>query len=176
MSRLSMPPARKPKRCQAREDGRRCYRNGSGQPPLCRTHKLALSQGLDPNDPFRDVFDQVDRWVKSREGRDTVVAAVGTLADRLLDRFAPQRRSPLGPVPRPPRMPPPPPPPERPKADPVQVARALLHFGPDEPLTREKIKERQRVVATLCHPDRGGSTEAMQWVNQAADILCNTLT
>jgi hypothetical protein len=133
-------------------------------------HRLALSQGLDLGDPLGQLVDQADRWLKSREGRDTVANVAGTLFDRVLDRISIPRRQQLPPGPRRPRAAPPPP-----KPDPVQAARVLLHFGPDEPLTREKIKRNQKAVASLCHPDKGGSVEAMQRVNQAADILCNTL-
>lgn len=52
-----------------------------------------------------------------------------------------------------------------------QIARKILHFADKEALTKDLIKKRQRDLASLCHPDKGGSTEAMQKINQAADIL-----
>jgi hypothetical protein len=96
--------------------------------------------------------------------------------DRLLDRISIPRRTQLPRAPAaPPRPPPVAPPPPKPKADPVALARAILHFGPQEPLTKEKIKERQRLLAAAVHPDKGGDTSAMQRINQAADVLCHTL-
>jgi len=52
-----------------------------------------------------------------------------------------------------------------------QSPREVLHFGPDEALTIEKIKTRKRDLASLCHPDKNGSVEAMQKINEAADLL-----
>ena len=46
-----------------------------------------------------------------------------------------------------------------------------MHFGPAEALTRDRITKQRRVLASLCHPDKGGSTEAMAKLNQAADLL-----
>jgi hypothetical protein len=54
-------------------------------------------------------------------------------------------------------------------------ARTVLHFGPTEKLTSELIKKRRKVLATMCHPDRGGSAEAMAKVNAAADVLLKNL-
>lgn len=68
--------------------------------------------------------------------------------------------------------PPPPRPSDPPPPDPIQRAREVLNFEPAEPLTRELINARRRALATLYHPDRqGGSTTAMQRINQAADLL-----
>ena len=79
------------------------------------------------------------------------------------NRTPPRRAAP------PPRRPPPPPPVA--KEDP----RAVLHFGPDERLTKEMVTQRRRALAALCHPDKGGSLAAMQKVNQAADELLRGL-
>lgn len=51
------------------------------------------------------------------------------------------------------------------------MARSIMQFGPKEPLTRETITKRRRALAAVCHPDKGGSTEAMQNLNRAAEIL-----
>lgn len=67
-----------------------------------------------------------------------------------------------------PRRPPPRP---RPRTNPVVVARGILHFGPSDNLSKALIMERRRAIAALCHPDKGGSNEAMQRVNEAADLL-----
>jgi hypothetical protein len=57
------------------------------------------------------------------------------------------------------------------RPDPEQVSRRILHFGPAEPLNRASVTARRRELARFCHPDRGGSTEAMQAINKAADLL-----
>lgn len=75
----------------------------------------------------------------------------------------------------PPRTPPPKPPPP-PRRAPTLVARQILHFDPEEQLTKERINERRRDLAKMFHPDRqGGSTVQMQRVNQAADVLIASL-
>ena len=51
----------------------------------------------------------------------------------------------------------------------------MLHFGPSEPITEDQIKKRKRALAALCHPDQGGSVEAMTKINQAADILIKSI-
>lgn len=55
--------------------------------------------------------------------------------------------------------------------DPLPLARSILHFGPDESLTTEKITKRRRALAAVCHPDKGGSTEAMARLNHSTDLL-----
>jgi hypothetical protein len=46
-----------------------------------------------------------------------------------------------------------------------------LLFGKDDVLDKQKITKRRKELAKLCHPDSGGSVEAMQAVNYAADVL-----
>jgi len=69
-------------------------------------------------------------------------------------------------TPPPPAQPAPPP-----RPDPRQIARLVMHFGPAEPLSKDKISKQRRSLAAICHPDKGGSTEAMQRLNRAADLL-----
>jgi hypothetical protein len=57
------------------------------------------------------------------------------------------------------------------RPDPDQIARRVLHFGPAEQLNKARVTARRRELARFCHPDRGGSTEAMQAINKAADLL-----
>ena len=69
-----------------------------------------------------------------------------------------------------------PPPPRQPNVVELELkARYTLHFGPQESLTKEAIKNRRRKLAALCHPDQGGTTEAMQAINSAADFLLEKL-
>lgn len=53
--------------------------------------------------------------------------------------------------------------------------RVVLGFGSQVKLTTDMVKQRRRELATLWHPDRGGSTEALQKVNEAADALLKQL-
>jgi hypothetical protein len=46
-----------------------------------------------------------------------------------------------------------------------------MHFGPAEKLTKKRITKQRQALAAICHPDKGGSTEAMQRLNRAADLL-----
>ncbi len=50
-----------------------------------------------------------------------------------------------------------------------------MGFGAKQALTVADVKKRQRELATLCHPDRGGDNEAMQRINAAVDALLSQL-
>lgn len=55
-------------------------------------------------------------------------------------------------------------------------ARQSLGFEPQQPLTVEIIKKRQRELARKYHPDRqGGSLDRMKNINAAADVLLKAL-
>ena len=55
-------------------------------------------------------------------------------------------------------------------------ARAVMGFTKDHVLTADVIKTRYRELARQHHPDReGGSTEKMQKINAAADLLSKSL-
>jgi len=170
------------KRCAYREeDGARCYRNGTGNPPLCRAHSISViaeNEGVDMPDWMQIGIDLLDRQVsqsgdsliasiRERLGSILAGAANGTAAHASAyeeSRRARYEEAQRGYAQSPP---PPPPEPESPKEDP----RVVLGFSPGVQLTRAKIKERQRALAQLFHPDKSGSTEAMQKVNAAAAEL-----
>ena len=50
-------------------------------------------------------------------------------------------------------------------------AKRTLGFEVREKLTLELVKARRRELAMKHHPDRGGTVEAMQKINAAADLL-----
>lgn len=54
-------------------------------------------------------------------------------------------------------------------------ARSVLHFGPNEVLTEEKIKKRKKELARMVHPDAGGAAEEMARINLAAELLLKSL-
>ncbi len=92
-----------------------------------------------------------------------------------IDRVGRQPRRPLPPRRQPNSPPRPRPATPRRRVDLLVIARAILHFSPDEPLWEEKITKQRRALAALCHPDKGGSTEPMQKINTAADALLASL-
>jgi hypothetical protein len=164
-----------------------CDRPGLGDPPLCRAHfeQAHYGPGLDDEDPVMDVFDRLFEHPRVQQW-------VGTLGDRLEALLADklERRKQefyVGPhngyrsewpppppggrprsAPRPGAPPPPPPPAPRPSVD---EARVVLGFPPTGALTVAQVKKRQRELAAIVHPDKGGSEEAMTRVNAAADLL-----
>lgn len=67
-----------------------------------------------------------------------------------------------------------PPPPPRPRVK-LEDPRVVLGFPSDKALSQAEIKQRQRALAAMFHPDVGGSHEAMQRVNTAAEALLSEL-
>jgi hypothetical protein len=58
-------------------------------------------------------------------------------------------------------------------------ARQILGFStraPLSPISKEEISKKRRELARKAHPDQGGSPEAMQKVNNAADLLTKLYT
>lgn len=111
----------------------------------------------------------VDRVLESPEARGVFERIHGVI-DRVGEIIEPSARSQ-----QPPRSSSSSPPRPQTPHEQQQVARRVLNFSPDEPLDREKIVRRRRELARSKHPDRGGSNEAMQAVNRAADILLKSL-
>jgi hypothetical protein len=97
-----------------------------------------------------------------------VLDGFGYVIDRAARRPAPEH-------PRARRDATPPPAQPAPRGNPLPAARVILHFGPTEKLTAEAIKKRRKKLAEMCHPDRGGSDEAMRRINTAADVLLGSL-
>lgn len=121
----------------------------------------------DESDPVKVLLEKVLETPQARG----IFAQVQDLLDRAGNAIDPTMR----PAPRQRRVPPPsgyrPPPRPAPPVDPLPAARAVMHFGQGENLTKERITKQRRALASICHPDKGGSTEAMQRLNRAADLL-----
>jgi len=158
-----------------------------------------LELELERRDPMREIIEEMDRRFGRIVGRGDNVTAVtmGAVADyfsRWLAQVAVRRSATAqgGPMPRvhsvrertadggyrdipiaePWFRQPPPPPIVDAKVAAARRARKILGFAEGLVLTRKLVKARQRELAKCCHPDRrGGSTEAMAKVNQAADDL-----
>lgn len=148
-------------------EGRRCQRNGYGSPALCRAHAAvviaARRTGGAPPPWFSIGVELVDR-AASRSQNEILQSYRARVGQWLADAASvvPEVTARTAP-------PPPPPPPrgEPPQEDP----REILGFEPGAPLTRSAVKDRQRKLADMFHPDRGGSKRAMQRVNDAARVL-----
>ncbi len=179
---------RKVPRCRYTDAGQQCERPGLGEPPLCRAHFELVRYGLpveeDVDVDARDLLEDLLEHPFARHIRaqlDHLMASL-PLANNLSSLSYPFSPDP-GKQPQfqgpdrafasstnrrpPPRRQPAPPPPQPSAPDP----RLVLHFGPNDPVTKQEIEKRRRELARLCHPDRGGSTDAMQRINQAADAL-----
>lgn len=192
-----MPPIRKPprpspvtQRCRYVENGVRCRRVATVDGGFCRTCAAIISFDLDRRSPIAQTIGRIDRDLR-REGRDNGFAGTfNHILDSLFGAWMPGREqaSPSlpddspGPSPsssgrpREPRSSPPPGAPSKPKTDPQIVARRILGFEVDEPLTVEKVKQRKQALARVFHPDvPTGSIEQMKRVNLAADLLLSKL-
>lgn len=173
-------------RCVWNDDPRPCSKVGRGNPPLCRHHYAltvedrggAAYNGFLADPHVNHAFDRLEGVAAA--GADRLVAGLtaglGTLIERITRPGAFSR--PTG-LPRSdarrPRGAPPPPPRGAQRSDASEDPRDVLGFAPDLVLTRELVKDRQRAMAALVHPDRGGSTRAMQRVNDAARRLLETI-
>ncbi len=186
-----MPSRRE--RCVYKEGGRRCPRDGSGNPSLCNPHRIAFveeARKADPSPrPTRRAADAVtgiiDDFISGRPFDPTKVqSAINDFAWGMGGGYGayhpdlePQQASPgfdPGPEFHPPpnwgqRERQPPPPPEDPAV--MVEARRVLGFGPREPITKEILRARHRDLAKRHHPDRGGSLKRMQEINSAVDVL-----
>lgn len=183
------------RRCSYRDEEGRCYRNGSGNPPLCRAHAIAVVAENEIGEEFPEWMqwgiEFIDRRVS--QSNDPVVVNIrerlgslltdmagGSVAERIASeaeararsRYARQREAASGyaqspPPPNPPHSPPPPPPEPESREDP----RVVLGFAPDLKLTRAMVKERQRELAKYYHPDKNGNNAGMQRINEAVSRL-----
>jgi hypothetical protein len=195
-----MPPkkSRRLDQCQYREDNVRCIKSGTGSPCLCRAHKIAAEQAArneaPSHSPKAGIADLLNDFITGRPFDPSKAGAViddfakswgigggftGYSPD--IDTGQPPHGARFDPPPdfRPPprwhREEPPPPEPDRRSAVDVQRARNAMGFGPADPLTEDLINQRRRQLARRHHPDRGGSTSRMSTINDAADVLLESL-
>lgn len=172
--------------CVFGEGAYRCTSEGTGDPPLCREHWLLLQYaeeddfepytnqpGFGPEDFFQSLLDTLLQTPAVKEVVGRVKQAVRDPSILSPHYQGPGQAYSAEAPPRPHghRQPPPPPPPRIQAEDP----RAILHFGPSDQLTVDLVRKRQRQLARLAHPDQGGSLEAMQRINAAADALISQL-
>ena len=182
-------------RCCYAESGRQCRSNGTGNPSLCRAHRLLLedeilqSRKTAASDSLGDAIQDGLRTGRFRW--DSIVgAALGAMVGSLHGQPGADRRPPPGIDVRsygfwsggavPPR--------QRPVAplepDPqlelqrrLVAARQTLGFQPREPITQADVEKRRRELARKHHPDlgterdRAARTQRLASVNVAADLL-----
>jgi hypothetical protein len=173
-----MPPRRF--KCSYRERGRRCPRDGTGNPPLCSAHRIAFAEAARPKRPTEVIAEALLNFM---QGEPVNAGATVSAFDQLFRQgigtnYHPDLR-PGGPWDWGTQNAPPFPPPPDPRAEARRAeldARQVMGFAPREPLTQDQIKDRKKTLARRVHPDRpGGSHEKMRAVNAAADVLLASL-
>lgn len=191
-------------RCTFKEGGRRCPRNGDGNPPLCPPHRIAVLRAAQPKSPAEVIADAAINFLQGKPiNRDATLGAVEDLAsqwsgmgaDYRPDMFdgagedRTHRRAQAGADSAAPwwveqlkqhkaqagRQRPQPAPQQDPKIAERIAARQTMGFQPSDQLTEEAIKDRKKLLARKHHPDRGGSVERMSAINAAADVLLEAL-
>lgn len=174
-------------------------RNGTGDPALCRPHRIVAADTAQQAQPrvstaFQQVSELFDDFLAGRpldtkKVGDIAAQAINDVAWRMGGGYT-DYHPPIvgdddirdaGPRFRPPRGFRPPPgwhAEEEPgAAEEAQLeldrakARIVLGFGPRELITREILKTRFRALAKKHHPDRGGSLERMKEISAANDVL-----
>lgn len=197
-----MPKATRAPRCTFKESGRRCPRDGQGNPPLCAPHRIAVARAAIPKSPVEVIADAAFNFLQGKPiNRDATLGAVediasqwsGMGADYRPDMFdgagedQANRRAQAGAGAATPwwveqvrahrqqRQAPPQPPPPDPNVVMLREARQTMGFSPGDALTEERIKDRKKALARKHHPDRGGSVERMSAINAAADVLLESL-
>jgi hypothetical protein len=141
---------------------------------------IAEELEIDLDDPMGQLIEHADRFI-SRNKDPLISGFAQALGSFFHPGPRPARESEPYEVPRqaPPRQQPrhEPPPPRQPPSQvaPKENAKDVLGFGKDVKLTRAMIKERQRALAKLMHEDVGGSTRAMQRINEAVNELLKTV-
>lgn len=187
-------------RCTYHEGGRRCVKDGDGNPPLCRPHQLAVAAILNNQirTPAQRVVDLVGDFLSGKRVNEAdimgVAQDVAAQWSGMADGFRPpidrNGRTAHGSAPQwspaewreflrsqtggGARQAPPPPPVDQEEEDNRIArlrARQVLGFTASQVLTIADVKGRHRALAKRNHPDRGGSTAKMATINNAADVL-----
>lgn len=188
------------KRCTYKEGGRRCAFDGTGDPPVCDPHRVALAEAARIKPPARVLLDTLGDWLSGKPiNREATIGAAedflsqwvgniggdyrpdmrsGESEDSVHRRAQPGARPWNWNIPhaaggqqRQQQQPDP----QRDLARARQAARQVMGFAPNEVLDEAKIKVRHRELVKANHPDRGGSTKRMAIINAARDVLVESL-
>jgi len=183
--------------CTYREDRRRCKRNGTGNPVLCRAHRLALEEEVRTKNGIDGILNVFGKWWRKEPlTRDDLIGAYDAgakildpphvkraargappqsdqfrerVVDAAYEQLQARARAARAAQAKQARPPPPPPGP-----DPAIMARCkfLLGWKPTQTVTVPDVNRRRRELAKKYHPDRpGGSVGKMAQINDAADRL-----
>ncbi len=181
-----MAPKRRQPRCAYVERGQRCKRAGDGNPPLCEAHRIVLeAEAARPQRPGEKIVGLLGRVFRGQKVNDDhLYAGIEDFVDMFSRLPSDPPHNPLeaararardflrraqaqaGQVP---------PPPPRPKKPAGPDPRVVLGFAAGQKITAELVKKRHRELARKHHPDRGGSLQKMQEINQAVDAIMATL-
>lgn len=195
-----MPRSARRRKCTFQEKGRRCPFDGTGDPPLCRAHVIALAEASRPRSPTAVIADAINNLLA---GKPINVEATIGAAENVFQQWAmgggmaagyhpsvragesenaAHRRAQAGHAQEPPPFwwqaqgPGPRPAAPDPKEQALRQARQVLGFGPNEAPTEIEIKARKKQLARRYHPDYpGGSAAKMAKINGAADLLLESL-
>ena len=177
--------AKNTNQCVYTEGGRRCRRDGVGDPPVCPPHQIAYAHHAQratskkqPGDAIVDLFDSLLSGRKvSKKKFERAWDDVG----QILHNAAPAGfQPPQGFQPPPNWMPRPAPPPGPPPRDPAIVeaerefaaAKKVMGFADTQKITADDVRDRKKQLARKFHPDMpGGSAAKMAEINNAADVL-----
>jgi hypothetical protein len=186
-----LPAPRRRTKCSYSERGRRCPFDGDGDPPLCRSHRIALAATAVPKAPAKVIADALVDLLQGRPiNRDATIGAAEDLISRWTGMGAPGQAPFVGHIPpdgvwtRPSNAPPPPRPPPPPSEDVAQQLRArrIMGFSPREVLTEAGIKARKRELNRRYHTDvtqgadpKQGAHHRAAAINAAADLLLASL-
>lgn len=173
-------------RCVYTERGRRCWRDGTGDPPVCPPHQIAFAEHAhratsrkQPGDAIADLIDSVISGRKvSKKKLERAWNDVGQILNNVAPAGGPFTPPP-GFQPPPgwfPRAAPPPPPPEDPGIAEARrafaAAKKVMGFADSQKITADDVRDRKKQLARKYHPDMpGGSAAKMAEINNAADVL-----
>lgn len=168
--------ARRSLKCCYREGPRRCSKDGTGNPPLCRAHAIAVAEATRPKTPAEFLTEAFSNILQGKPvNMDDTRGLIDSVAAKWFGEYSavqvgdPSQAGHTGR--QAPRPPPPPPDPRVELRERVLAARRVMGFAAKEPLTEEGIKKRHRTLAKRHHPDLGGSPAKMAMINDATDVL-----
>ncbi len=146
---------------------------------MCRMHAIAMDYEMNLDDPIGSLIEGADRFLSQQ--KDGLVSEFARTLGQILSSNAGANPSLEGfaraaaESARVNKASAPPPKPVPPPAPPKESPRDVLGFDPKTKLTKAMVKERQRTLAKLWHPDHGGSTKALQRLNAAVAEILPTL-
>jgi len=190
-------------KCSYREGRRRCQLKGTGNPPLCNAHRIALAETLRPRRPGEVLAETLVDFLQGRPiNRDATIGAFDQIinqwvtglgadyhpdvtqgeAEDAAHRRAARARNGRGqgipwwsPGTARGHRDAPQDPREREQQQRERTARRILGFRPDQALDERMVKDAKKRLARAHHSDLGGSDDRMAAINAAADVLLASL-